>query len=651
MNRSLVVLLFLLGSKLLIAQEIQTDIQNLIQELKMAPEDTAKVLLYQKIAGHYNVTAIDSAKIFADEGLALTRKLDYKFGELLMLNVQGNYLERKAQYDSALVRYNLASEIGREIKSIKGLAIVVNNIAMIETRKGNYDAALKGYFEALRYEEQLDNRNGIAQAYNNIGVVYYYQGDLDKTTSYLKEGLAIQEELGNLDGLQNGYNNIGAIYSHQKKYDDAIAMYKKALGISREIGDKKQESSYLSNIAQALSQKGEYVEAEKIFNESLAIRKSIEDYYGMANSYVSAGEVYAGLNKLDVANAYLEKAVAISKEYDIKLTLQEAYLNLSELAKKRGDFKNSNVYLEQFIAVKDSLFNETKTKAIADVEAKYQNEKKENEILAQRAQLAEKELEVKHKNALIYGGFGLATLLGLIGYLFVNQLKLKNRQLKKENQLKVALSKLEVQDRLQQQRLRISRDLHDNIGSQLTFIISSIDNLEYLVKDGNILFKEKLNTISSFTVNTINELRDTIWAMNKETISFGDLKVRVQNLISKVQLTVEKQRFETVFDDSISKDLQFTAVEGVNLYRIIQEAVNNAMKYSDADEVVVKITKSAKDVVVLIKDNGKGFDLNSEKMGNGLSNIKRRAEEIKAEYSVDSKLGQGTQIHVSLRTI
>ena len=97
--------------------------------------------------------------------------------------------------------------------------------------------------------------------------------------------------------------------------------------------------------------------------------------------------------------------------------------------------------------------------------------------------------------------------------------KMKTLQLQKENELKDALLKIETQNRLQEQRLQISRDLHDNIGAQLTFIISSVDSLKYAFADGNPRLEDKLNNISSFTKETIYELRDTIWAMNKEEIT------------------------------------------------------------------------------------------------------------------------------------
>src|SRR5690606_3006901 len=134
---------------------------------------------------------------------------------------------------------------------------------------------------------------------------------------------------------------------------------------------------------------------------------------------------------------------------------------------------------------KDSLFEETKTKLVFDLDKKYQTEKKENEILAQKADIAEKELNLSRKNFQLLGLVILALVISLLGYLVYKQQKLKNQQLQKEGELKEALVKIETQNSLQEQRLTISRDLHDNIGAQLTFIISSIENLQYGFKITN----------------------------------------------------------------------------------------------------------------------------------------------------------------------
>lgn len=626
------------------AQVTLTNIDSALRVLRTSPEDTSKAILYQKIAGHYNVTALDSARAYAQQGIALSENLDFDLGRWTNLNTLANYYERKTNYDSAMVYYQKALDIVKANNSTKGFAVVLNNIATVHIRKGEYQTALEYLFDALEAEEKLGNRNGIAQAYNNIGVVYYYTQNFEQTTRYLTMALEIQEELGNFDGLINGYNNVGAIYDYLQQYDDAITSYNKGLDIARQIGDQKMEATQLSNIAVAYSNKEDYTQAEDYFDRSVQIREQIDDNYGKANSYLGFGQMYLEKKNYTKAEQYVLQSLEISRANDIKLVEREGIAALVDLAEVKGDYRQANELLYQYIAVKDTLLNRENSKTMLELDTKYQTEKKEKEILQQRADLAEKELQVKRRNNIIYGSLTLAVLLGLLGYLVYNRQKLKNQQLKKETELKTALAQIETQNRLQEQRLRISRDLHDNIGSQLTFIISSLDNLNFGLKDKDKSTTDRISGISRFTSQTIYELRDTIWAMNKGAISIEDLQARISNFIDQARSSNAQIDFEFKTDPGIDQNNTFTSIVGMNAYRIIQEAVNNALKYADANKVLVSFNQAPNGLEVQITDDGSGFDQQKVQKGNGLNNMKKRAKDIGSELNIRSKPGAGTSV-------
>ncbi|MEZ4858560.1 MAG: tetratricopeptide repeat protein [Flavobacteriaceae bacterium] len=633
------------------SQETLQNIDSVLTVLQKTPEDTSKAILYQKIGGHYNVTNLDSAQAFFRKGVTLSKALRYKKGEWMNLNGIGNFHERKTQYDSAMYYYNKALTLVEETQSTKGFAIVLNNIATIHIRQGNYKKALGYLFDALTAEEKLKNPNGIAQAYNNIGVVYYYIQDFDKTTFYLTEALKTQEQLGNFDGLINGYNNVGAIYDYQKKYDEAITSYSKGLEIAKKIKDKKMQATQLSNIALAYSNKKEFSTAERIFNEAVALRQEIKDYNGEAFSYQAFGQMYLEKKNYSKAKLYFDKGIEIADLRGLKIVKKEILEALVTYAEAQSDYKSANEYLKQFLIIKDSLLNEESAKAIAEIETKYETEKKEKEIVAQRAQLAEKDLEVRRKNTWIYGGFGLAIVLGLLGYLVYNQQKLKNHQLQKESELKEALARIETQNKLQEQRLRISRDLHDNIGSQLTFIISSLDNLKYGFPDMKETLGDKLSGISSFTSQTIYELRDTIWAMNKSEISFEDLQSRITNFINQAQAASSRVLFSFNIDKEHDEVSYLTSIQGMNIYRIIQEAVNNALKYANASQIKIHVASQKNEITIEIQDNGKGFSEDKIIPGNGLMNMKKRASDLGGKVNILSSINNGTTVKLVLPII
>jgi signal transduction histidine kinase len=237
----------------------------------------------------------------------------------------------------------------------------------------------------------------------------------------------------------------------------------------------------------------------------------------------------------------------------------------------------------------------------------------------------------------------LLVILGSSFFIYYRQ-KNKNLQLKQESKFQAIYAEQETQKRLSEQRNRISSDLHDNIGAQLTFIISSLNRLKFISLSPAQL-SEKIDHISGFTVDTVNELRDTIWAMNKDAISVEDLQVRLAGLIQKAKDSCPQTQFELKIDDGVTLHHQLNSLEGVNLYRIAQEALNNAIKHAEASQIEIFITQENGTICLSVMDNGKGFDQKSLP-GNGMNTMRTRAERIGKELKIESQVGLGTLISV-----
>jgi len=140
--------------------------------------------------------------------------------------------------------------------------------------------------------------------------------------------------------------------------------------------------------------------------------------------------------------------------------------------------------------------------------------------------------------------------------------------------------------------------------------------------------------------------------MNKEEITFEDLQGRISNFINKAKIASEKTQFTFTVSEAVKKETHFSSVEGMNVYRIIQEAVNNALKYADANSINVSITKSEPilknrlNLLLAIVDDGKGFDLATVEKGNGLNSIQKRAKELHGKATIISSVGEGTSVTV-----
>ena len=522
------------------------------------------------------------------------------------------------------------------------MADAYSQLSLVYSYQGKYEESAKKTIEGIKIYEKLNKLDRVADYYAEMGYTMKYR-DLGKALYYMQKGKAIAEANNFENELKDIYNNYGVLKEINHELDSAVFYFEKGLLIKEKLNDTIGIPYSWSNLAGTYGLQGNFSKSREYFNKSLQQRLEWADSLGIAENYTQLGEVFMAEEKWSEAIQLMHKSLPISLKKQYQNLTQYNYKMLSDIFKKMNNADSALYYFEQYAMVKDSVHSLKVQQNIAALNIEFETEKKQNEILQQRAQLAEKDMEVRRKNTFIFGSLGLALVLGLLGYLLYNQQKLKNRQLQKEGELKTALAKIETQNKLQEQRLRISRDLHDNIGAQLTFIISSIDNLKYGFTDIGEKLGNKLSNISNFTSQTIYELRDTIWAMNKENITFEDLQTRIANFIEHAKNASAKTEFSFNIDENVDETHVFSSVEGMNIYRIIQEAVNNALKYASAGEVEVNIPKIQNQYQIEISDNGSGFDPKTTEMGNGLNNMKKRAREIGGNLQIKSSK-KGTSI-------
>ncbi len=549
--------------------------------------------------------------------------------------------------DSIVALFQKNADEAEKISYKLGVADAYFQLSLVYGYQGNYEESTKSTIKAIRIYEAENKLDRLADYYGEMGYSLKYS-DMPKALHYMQKGMAIAEANNFENELKDIYNNYGVLKEINSELDSALFYYNKGLDIKLKINDTIGIPYSWSNIAGVYGLQENYSKSREFFNKSLQQRLVWADSLGIAENYTQLGEVFMAEEKWAEAMPLMHRSLPISLKKQYRNLTQYNYKMLSDIYKKLNNADSALYYFEQFSAIKDSIHSIKVQESIAALNIEFETEKKQNEILKQQAQLAEKELEVRRKNIIIFGSLALAFLLGLIGYLFYSQQKLKNRQLHKESELKTALAKIETQNKLQEQRLRISRDLHDNIGAQLTFIISSIDNLKYGFTDMGERLGNKLTNISNFTAQTIYELRDTIWAMNKENITFEDLQVRIANFIEHAKNASEKTEFSFNIENDVDVNHLFSSVEGMNIYRIIQEAINNSLKHAAADEIEVNISTELNRYKIEIIDNGKGFDHEQAEMGNGLNNMKKRAGEMGGKLNIIAKPNRGTVVSLKL---
>lgn len=567
------------------------------------------------------------------------------YGDLGVLNFyKGDFKTALTNFDKAL---QLAIKEKNEVDQLRYL----NNKALAMSYLGEAEASLDVHQKAIKLAEKLNDSTALGKSFNNIGLIYEDMKEYEKALEFYQQSLAIKKHSKSKMDIANSLFNVAGMYKEigEKNkdtlyYAKAERYYELAINKAKEVNYAKVVLFAKTGIAQLATVRNKPLKAIEIYQSVLDEAVQANDNQVLRVVYLNLGVNFIRINNDKEAETFLLKALPLIEAAENPSDMASIYKNLSELYGKKKDYAKAYSYLNKQYDLEQELSKNSLKDKISEFEIKYETEKKEKEILSQRANLAENELHINQKNTQIIGLGILAIVISILGYLLFKQQKLKNSQLIKESELKEALIKIESQNNIQEQRLRISRDLHDNIGAQLTFIISSIDNLQYGFKITNEKLTSKLASISEFTKETIYELRDTIWAMNKSEISFEDLQSRISNFVNSARDASNKINFNFNIDETLSKDIEFTSVKGMNIYRIIQEAINNALKYSEANTINVSIKQEGDSIIFSISDDGNGFNEGDVEHGNGLSNMKKRSADIGAILQVNSEPNKGTTI-------
>ncbi|HRO75640.1 MAG TPA: sensor histidine kinase [Crocinitomicaceae bacterium] len=573
--------------------------------------------------------------IFFFTSFLLTAQIEKQLDSIYKLegaNIQSNAHKIIPILENALQKARAEKNKLAEAKTLSILSLT-------SYYSGKYDDNKLYALQAIELFDELDEYGLLAKEYGELG--YRMKSvDLKNAEKFMMKGVLIAEKHQNKQALSSLYNNYGVIKLQLNQEDSALVYYEKGVDANIQTNNQLGLPYSYNNLGDLYLKKNNFPKAEMYFQKAMDVRQKLNDTYGISDSYAYFGDLYSKQNKHEQAITYFLKSLEIAENKRITNLMQYNYSMLVTCYKARGDYKNALFYADKRQVFGDSLLNIQTNDKIVEYQTRFETAEKEKIIL-------EQEISAKAKqNTIILLTLSLVALF-VISILIYRALKLRNKHLKQEFELKEAISVIETQNKLQEQRLAISRDLHDNIGAQLTFVISSVDTLKYAFKITDEKINAKLGLISNFTKDTITELRDTIWAMNHDTITFEDIQIRISSFVEKAKIAQENVAFQFEIDKGLS-DFKLTSVVGMNIYRIIQEGINNALKYAEPTQISITIQMVDNELTIIVKDNGKGFDTSETESGNGLRNMKKRADEINAVYHFSSRIGEGTKISLSV---
>ena len=212
--------------------------------------------------------------------------------------------------------------------------------------------------------------------------------------------------------------------------------------------------------------------------------------------------------------------------------------------------------------------------------------------------------------------------------------------------------KLEIQKNLEQERIRISRDLHDNVGAQLSYLISQLDWMAEhpdMLKE-EVVWNNKITSLSEAGRNAMHTLRETIWAINHQELSVEEFADRFKQYV--IKMTSVKSNLRVEFHEQLLYQATIKPESALHIFRICQEAFHNAIKHSNSKKIDIYFTVQDRLFTCKIQDFGYGFDvLNTVKKDSyGLQNMKQRAQEVGATFIIESIPNEGTSVSISIMT-
>lgn len=617
--------------------------------------DTTRVLLLLELDRQIGFADVDTSLLLLTQAFDLSKKLNYTLGmarsasslgmaymdngqfseSMNMINfaestfvalnmphklavtnsVKGNWYFNKADYWNASHHYAKSAELFDKYGDSTLGAAVYQNLVSVLTQTKNYDKAIEISKKILDYARRKKDTIQMAYTLQGMTNTYISAGKVDEAKPYLDVLLVIMQNTMDNNIISESYNTAASYYFEKKDYETALKYGQLAL----ETGLKAKQN------------------------------------YQIASYKKSIGEIYLKAGKLDLAKKYLTEAADESRGINNDVYYNTT-LHLSEYYAKTNDYRRAYEYLQQYSKLNDSILVAETRQYTTQLEAVYENNKKETEILRLRAEDAEKAFAIRKRNTFLIITAGLLALLGLILALLIKNHRNKQRlsmqkvalqeekiiTMEKEQQVASLQSMIKGQET---ERTRIARDLHDGLGGVFSTVKMHYSTLQQdtpAIKD-NPIYKKTLDLIN----NASDELRRVAHNMMPEVL----MKVGLVEALKDFCTTINAGKLLHINLQTYGMENRLSGPTEVMLYRIIQELVNNIIKHADATEALIQINRDEKRLSLTIEDNGKGFDTREaeEKRTMGMETVRSRVDYLNGKMTIDSRKGVGTTVMIDFR--
>lgn len=601
----------------------------ILQNKEDADAIQALILFGESIENNF----IDSAMGYYNKARQLSVKTPSINNKMLLYRAQIYGFTKKGIHDSAL---ELTNQFLIEAEKSGNKKYIANACASAGTLYGavnQNDLSLDFYLKATELFTGLNDTVALAQLYGNISTVYADQDQHKSSVKYAEKSLALAFKLKDTFSIIQAYTNMHNSFG----WLDSAALEEKYMRLSLKLGEESS-GDYLrmqvfGYFAHWLAENEKYDSAIQYARKQYVIAK--KHNYFTEQSESKAIEAWSLIEKKEYAKAttaLYEAKNIINEKKNIPLLDRLFLLDIEyDLLKAQGKYKEALEVKEQWTELNSKMKN-------SEINAKmvfYNNRIYQAEI---DRKLAEKQVKInRQKNLIRLLSVSAAALLlsGLLFYLYLHKKQdAKNKELlvrQKEQEFNTARASLEGQLK---ERTRISKEIHDELGSSLT----SISLLtEVLKKRLDTHSNPEIVKISDTSADMVDKMNEIIWALNTGNDTLGSLVAYTRKFVNNF---LADAGIELVYEEkNISQEKPIESIARRNVYLTVKEAVNNIVKHSGAAQVRMSVD-AANDLKIEIEDNGPGIDF--EKLPpfkNGLANMKKRMEDIGGKFSIENNNG------------
>lgn len=587
----------------------------------------------------------DSAYLLAHKVLDLSRKAQYEKGLGYAYMRLGAVHHLQGRNDSALYYMRKCFALRKTRGDYAGAIDASHNLSIYYNARGEVDSAYQSLYRALRIGDKLRDSVKFGYTYLELGDLSVQYLALDTAAYFFQEALYIAKRHRDSMLLRDAYSGLGQLYFAQERYQVALDYFLLSDTLIPGKHTVFEANSY-NNLAVCYERLGEVQKARSYYTKTLRLQEAL----GMKNNVVQTtgniGALYYEAGQLDSAELWFRR---VQHLFDSSTALADRIKNTYALAWTLYLQDKSSEAFElyaEYAALKDSLLDTEKISSIAEMQTRYDTEKKEQQIALLDEQNRTKAAQ---RNALIAGSTVLILGLFTLGFYYRQRVKLakKDKQiarerigsLLKEQEARSYTAMLKGQE---EERQRIASDLHDRLGSML----STTKLLLAVADDKADESSEQLQKATTLVDEAVKEVRRVSHNLSTGMVKSFGLARALEDLADSINQTKLIQCRVHVYglDERLETQLE------IDVYRMIQEAVNNALKHADATRLDIQLNHSEAVLSISVEDNGRGFNPNIQhkKAGIGLSNLKNRAEKYGGNCTFDSKPDKGTLVIVEL---